>query len=461
METGFQLSEPSKTDARANPGSNDPSLNNEIQEKGNLQFSLAKIIGPGFITGASDDDPSGIATYSQAGAQFGLGLLWMALIQYPLMTVIQEMCARIGIVTGNGLAATIKQKYSSRVVFPLAGLLLAANTINIGADIGAMAAAVRLLFPQVPFMAACAGFAALVILLIIAIPYKRYVSILKYLAISLFAYVITAIIVGGKVDEIIISSLIPHIELSPDFAMMFVAIFGTTISPYLFFWQTSQEAEELVQKGKEKEINSPQKPMPSKKDVKLMRADVMVGMAFSQLIMWSIIITTSGSLHSHGITDVASAEEAAIALEPLVTSFPSSGIIAKSIFAAGIIGTGLLAIPVLAGSSGYALADTFGWKQGLDKKFKKAKAFYLVIAAATAIGLVINLMGIDPIQALIYSAVINGIVAIPILFCLMRIANDRQVMGIKTNGRISNLVGWLTLVVMTVAVGILFLLWGK
>jgi NRAMP (natural resistance-associated macrophage protein)-like metal ion transporter len=433
----------------------------EKQQQENSPQSLAKIIGPGVITGASDDDPSGIATYSQAGAQFGLGMLWMALIQYPLMSVIQEMCARIGLVTGNGLAAAIRNRYSSKVVFPLAALLLVANTINIGADIGAMAASLRLLLPQVPFMAACVGFAGFIIISIIVIPYKHYVKVLKYLTISLFAYVICAIIVGGKLDQIAFASVVPHLEFNAEFAMMFVAIFGTTISPYLFFWQTSQEAEEEVDEGKEKEINSPQMPMVSKKEIKIMRADVLVGMAISQLIMWAIIVTTSGSLHANGVTNVATAEEAAKALEPLVKSFPFAGIVAKSIFALGIIGTGLLAVPVLAGSSGYVLADTFGWKQGLNKKFKQAKSFYIVIASATAIGLFINVMGLDPIQALIYSAVINCIAAVPILFALMKIANDKKVLGQRVNGKFSNVIGWLTFGLMAISVGILFVMWGK
>jgi Mn2+/Fe2+ NRAMP family transporter len=238
--------------------------------------------------------------------------------------------------------------------------------------------------------------------------------------------------------------------------MMFVAIFGTTISPYLFFWQTSQEAEEEVDKGKVEEISTPQKPTVSKKEFKLMRADVAAGMAFSQVIMWSIIITTSGSLHANGITEIASSQEAAKALEPLVSTFPNAGIIAKTIFALGIIGTGMLAVPVLAGSCGYALADAFGWKQGLSKRFKQAKYFYLIIAAATAIGLWINFSNIDPIKALIYTAVINGVTAIPILFAIMRIANDKRVLGSKTNGPLSNILGWTTFVIMTISVLIMF-----
>jgi NRAMP (natural resistance-associated macrophage protein)-like metal ion transporter len=422
---------------------------------------LSKVIGPGVITGASDDDPSGIATYSQAGARFGLGMLWMAVFQYPLMTAVQEMCARIGLVTGNGLAATIKRKYSMRAVLPLAALLLIANTINIGADLGAMAAAVRLIFPQVPFFVASVSMAAAVVISIIIVPYRMYVRILKYLTIALFAYLLTALIIGGRLQEIAYATIVPHIEFNSEFVAMFVAIFGTTISPYLFFWQTSQEAEELVREGKEGEINSPEKPKVTKKEVRIMRADVAAGMAISQLIMWSIIITTSGSLHAHGVTDVGSAEQAAKALEPLVIKFPYAGSIAKSIFATGIVGTGLLAIPVLAGSSGYVLSDSMGWKQGLNRKFRQAKAFYVIISASTCIGLAMNFIGIDPIQALIYAAVINGIAAVPILFVLLRIANDTKILGRRVNGRYSNIMGWLTFAIMAISVGVLFVTWGR
>jgi NRAMP (natural resistance-associated macrophage protein)-like metal ion transporter len=419
-----------------------------------------KSLGPGLITGASDDDPSGIATFSQAGARFGFGMLWLVLFQYPLMTAIQEMCARIGLITGSGLAAVIKKKYSRNVVFPLVGLLFIANIINIGADIGAMSASVRLIFPHVPFIAATITFAAFILLAQILIPYKKYVKILKYLTLSLFAYVITAIIVGGSWNEILIASMLPHIEFTPQYAMMFVAIFGTSISPYLFFWQASEEAEEDVEKHKIKEIvndkSSQSKPKVTEKEVKLMRVDIAIGIAFSHFIMWAIMLTTAGSLYDNGATDIQSADQAAKALEPLVKSFPYAGQISKAIFALGIIGTGLLAVPVLAGSAGYALADGFGWKEGLGKKFKDARSFYLVIAIATLAGLAINIISIDPIQALVYAAVINGVVAVPILIALMKIANDKKILQARTNGKISNLLGLTTILIMGAAVVIMF-----
>jgi NRAMP (natural resistance-associated macrophage protein)-like metal ion transporter len=418
-----------------------------------------RFLGPGLITGASDDDPSGIATYSQAGAGFGLGMLWLAIFQYPLITVIQEMCARIGLATGDGIAGIMRRKYSKKVLFPLVSLLLVANTINIGADIGAMAASVRLVFPQIPIIVITISFAASILAAEILVPYEKYVRILKYLTLSLFTYVATALIVGCNAVQIFLSSVIPHVEFTKEYAMMFVAIFGTTISPYLFFWQASEESEEDVAKHKIKEIGHG-RPKISRKEVKIMRMDVAVGMAFSIMIMSSIIVTTAGSLHAKGVTDISSAEEAAKALQPLVKTFPYSGEIAEVIFALGIIGTGLLAIPVLAGSSAYAISDTLSWKQGLGKKFKQAKPFYLVIAVSTLIGLGINFMNIDPIKALIYTAVINGITAVPILFAILKIANDKKILGDKTNGPVSNLLGWLTFMIMGISVIILFFTWS-
>jgi NRAMP (natural resistance-associated macrophage protein)-like metal ion transporter len=426
----------------------------KISNRFSLKSTL-KSLGPGLITGASDDDPSGIATYSQAGASFGLGMLWMALFQYPMMTVIQEMCARIGITKGNGLASVMKKKYSKKVVLPIASLLLIANTINIGADIGAMGASVRLLVPQLPFIVPTLLFTGLILLAEIAIPYHKYVKILKYLTISLFAYVITAMIVGGNFENLFIASIVPHIEFTSEFAITFVALLGTTISPYLFFWQTSQEAEEDLDKKKIKEIDMG-KPHITKRELKIMRTDVVIGMFFSQLIMWAIIVTTAGSLHIHGITDIQTSEQAAKALEPVVKSFPNSGQISKLVFALGIIGTGLLAVPILAGSSAYALCDVFGWKQGLNKKFGQAKSFYLIIAASTVIGLWINFSDIDPIKALVYSAVINGVTAVPILYTIMKIANDKKILQNRINGRLSNVVGWVTVIIMGISVVVMF-----
>jgi NRAMP (natural resistance-associated macrophage protein)-like metal ion transporter len=444
---------------------NDKDINVHYNKKlskpsSSLHKTILNKLGPGIITGASDADPSGIATYAQAGAQFGFGMAWLVLFLYPMMTAVQEMCARIGLVTGSGLAAVIKQKYSRKIIFPLTSLLLIANMINIGTDIGAIAASIRLVVPQLPVIVTTISFTAFIILSEVFVPYRKYVKILKYLILSLFAYLATAIIVGGNWNQILSAILIPHIEFTPAFAMMFVAIIGTTISPYLFFWQASEEAEEDVAKNKIKEIGKGN-PKIAKKEIKLMREDTAIGMAFSQIIMWAILVTTAGSLHTHGITDIQSADQAAKALEPLVKTFPQAGEISKTIFALGIIGTGLLAIPVLAGSSGYALSDAFGWSEGLSRKFKQAKGFYLVIAASTLIGLWINFINIDPIKALVYTAVINGVIAVPILFAVMKIANDKKVLRDNTNGRISNVIGWLTFAIMGMSVVIMFVSWGK
>ena len=457
-----------KTDSRLNSTdtlptsepSSDQRTNSTEAQTPTKKKSIISIFGPGVITGASDDDPSGIATYSQAGAQFGFGMLWMILFLYPLMATVQEICARLGLVTGNGLAGIIKKRYSRKIVYPIASLLLIANTINIGADIGAMAASIRLIFPQLPLFLVSLSFTAFIVISEIMVPYERYVKILKYLTLSLFAYLITTIIVGGNLQEILMSTIVPNVQFSSDFIMMFVAIAGTTISPYLFFWQTSEEAEEEVAENKIKDIGKG-KPKVSKQEVKLMRADVAIGMAFAQLIMWGIIVTTAGSLHNNGITDIQTAEQAATALEPLVKSFPEAGVIAKTIFALGIVGTGLLAIPVLAGSCGYVLSDAFGWKQGLGKKFRQAKYYYLVIAAATITGFLINFANIDPIKALVYAAVINGIVSVPLLFIIMKLSNDTNILGNKTNSRLSNILGWAAFVIMSVAVITMFALWNK
>ncbi|HEX9320117.1 MAG TPA: divalent metal cation transporter [Nitrososphaeraceae archaeon] len=401
-----------------------------------------------------------MATYSQAGAKFGLGMIWMSLFQLPMMIVVQELCARIGLVTGKGLAGVIRSKYSKKNPHPVASLLIIANTINIGADIGALAAAIRLLFPALPVIVSIFSFIILILVAEIFIPYKNYIKILKYLTLSLFAYVVTAIIVGGSWEQIFLASIIPHFEFTTDFATMFVAVLGTTISPYLFFWQASEEAEEDVVKNKIEDIGKG-RPKISIRDIMIMKEDIAVGMFFSIFITWSIILTSAGSLHLNGITNIETADQAAEALEPLVKTFPNAGYIAKIIFALGIIGTGLLAIPVLAGASAYAISDTFGWSEGLGKKFKQAKQFYVVIITSTVIGLLINFVGISPIHALIYAAVINGVVAVPMLFIIMKIANDKKILEGKTNGLFSNVIGWTTFGVMGLAAVIMFLTWSN
>ena len=421
--------------------------------------SFLKSLGPGLITGTADDDPSSIATFAQAGAKFGLGMLWTVIYLIPLIIVIQEICARIGLLTGSGLGTIIKKKYSRKIVLPLISLLLVANAINVGADIGAMAASASLMFPQISLNIFSIFFTAFIIIAIIMIPYKRYIKILKYLTLSLLTYIVTAIIVGGNWYQILIATIVPHIEFTADFATMLVAILGTTISPYLFFWQASEEAEEEVVHHKIKEIGKG-KPKVSKKEIKSMGTDTMVGIGFAHLITWAIIVTTAGSLHDNGITEIQSAEQAAKSLEPLVQSFPNSGEIAKSIFAIGIIGTGLLSIPVLATSTAYGLSDTFGWKQGLSQKFGQAKAFYLVIIICGIIGLGMNFLGINPITALVYASVINGVVSVPIIFVVMKLSNDKEILKENTNGRLTNIIGWTTFVIMSISTIIMFITFG-
>lgn len=423
---------------------------------------LYRSLGPGLITGAADEDPATIGTYSQAGAQFGFGLLWLVLYQYPLIAVVQEMCARIGLVTGSGLGHVIKKKYSKKIVLIIASLILVANTINIGADIGAMAASVRLLVPTIPMAVATVSFAAFIVLSEMLIPYKQYVKILKYLTISILAYIVTAMIVGGDVKHILFATIVPHFQFSSAFAMMFVAVSGATLTPYAFFWQASEEAEEDVAKHKISEMSQTNNsPRVSKNELKAMRSDVAAGMALSQVVMWAIIITTATTLNSNNITDIQTADQAAKSLQPLVKGFPASGEISKTIFALGIIGTGLLAVPVLAGASGYALSDAFDWKEGLNKGFSQAKKFYLIIAASTIIGLLINFTNLDPIKALVYSSVVNGVISAPILVTIINIANDEKILKDKVNSKLSNVIGWAAVVITGTSILIMIFSWLK
>jgi NRAMP (natural resistance-associated macrophage protein)-like metal ion transporter len=418
--------------------------------------SLWSTLGPGLVSGASDNDPSGIATYSQAGAKFGYGLLWMAPFIFPMLLAVEEMCARIGVVSGKGLSELIKENHSKQLLYLVTSLLLTANTINIGADIGAMSAALRLMIPDIPFIASTLLFTGIILAGEIILPYRTYAKVLKYLTLGLLFYVVTAFVVLQGSSEwwnILNASVIPHFQLDKSFILMIVAVLGTTISPYLFFWQTSQEVEEQVKTGKVKEMGEKNIPRPkvTRKEIKRMRIDVFAGMAFSQVIMWFIIITTASTLHQNGITDIASAEEAAKALEPVVKGFPYSGMLASAMFAAGIIGMGLLSIPVLAASSAYAVSEELGWKEGLYKKFRQAPKFYGIIIASTIIGLWINFSGIGPIQALIYAAVINGVISIPLLIIILRIANNKKILGNRVNGKLSNIISMITVVVMAIA----------
>ncbi|HJU13700.1 MAG TPA: divalent metal cation transporter [Candidatus Nitrosotalea sp.] len=418
---------------------------------------LAKILGPGLISGAADDDPSGIGTYAQGGAQFGLGLSWLALFQFPLMTAIQEMCARIGMTTGSGIVGVIRKRYSKNAVLPVVGLLLVANTITIGADMGAMSSSVQILIPTVPIIYVTIAFAVFIILTEILLSYGAYAKLLKYTTIALFAYVGAAFAVNTDWNQVALSTFIPHFEMNQQYLLMFIAFFGATISPYAFFWQASEEAEEDILKKKIKEFGTG-KPRITRREIRTMRTDSILGMAFSQIIMWFIIIVTANTLHVNNITDIQTADQAAKSLEPLVHNFPYAGKIAAMLFSIGIVGTGLLAIPVLAGSSAYALSEGLGWRQGLGKKFGQARGFYAIIIASTLIGLWINFIHVDPIHALVYASIISGIITVPLLVIILKISNDKEILGNKTNGMLSNMLGSVTIVVMTASIVIMFAL---
>lgn len=405
-----------------------------------------RVLGPGLVTGAADDDPSGIATYSQTGAQFGYGQLWTALWMLPLMTAVQESCARIGLVTGKGITKIVKECYSSTVLYIVVGLVVVANTINIGADLGAMAAAAQLLIPA-PFIVLTLIFTAIILSLEIFTSYKVYSKILKWLAVTLMAYPITLFIVHQPWATIFRATIVPHFELSFQFFFIITGVLGTTISPYMFFWQASQEVEE----DEEKHLLTKGKPLISWISVRRMRLDNTFGMLFSEFATWSIIVVGATVLHNSGVKDIKTAADAAKALEPLVHTFPHAGFFAKLIFSFGIICLGLLAIPVLSGSAAYSVCEAFQWKASLNLKLKKAPTFYLIIIAATAVGLLLNFIGIDPVKALVYAAVLNGVAAVPLLFLILKIASNEKIMGEFKSGWLSKTILWITFIAMGAA----------
>jgi NRAMP (natural resistance-associated macrophage protein)-like metal ion transporter len=404
-----------------------------------------KALGPGIITGAADDDPSGIGTYSSVGAQYGFGLIWLAPYLLPLMMAVQEACARIGIVTNKGLAGVLLKHYKKWIVMIIVFLLIVANTANIGADIAAMTAAVRLLVP-VNYILTAVVITLLIIAIEIAIPYKNYAKILKWLTLSLFAYIITGFVIHPDWMMIFKEALTPNVAFDKQQIFAIIAVFGTTISPYLFFWQTSEEVEEEKMEKKEGILQK----VPDR--IAHMRTDVRTGMIFANLTFFFIVLTTAQVLHQHGITSIESAEQAAEALRPF------AGDQAFLLFALGIIGTGLLAVPVLAGSAAYALAEIMKWREGLGEKFSRAKAFYMVISASILIGLGLNFIGISPIKALYYSAWLNGVISIPLLFVIMIVGNDKKIMGRETHPKWVKLFGWLAVIFATSAIALSIIL---
>lgn len=421
---------------------------------------LLRILGPGLVTGAADDDPSGIATYSQAGALHGFGLLWAFPLMYPLLLGVQESCARIGAITKRGLASVIKEHYSKPLLYAAVTLVVIANTINIGADLGAMAATTQL-FVDLPYGLLAVLYALLVVGLVIFVRYKTYVKILKWLTITLLAYPLTAILVTQNWPEVLQNTFTIRPAINFETLYIFVGMLGTTVSPYLFFWDTSEQVEEEVASHSLSRIGKDSGVTNSY--LRKMRLDNFVGMTIASITAWFIVVACASTLYQNGITEIRTAADAARALEPLLHSFPNAGFIAKAIFSIGIIGLGLLAIPVLAGSASYAISETLGWREGLYRKVNRAAGFYGVIILATLAGLAINFIGIDPIEALVFTAVFNGVAAVPLLFIIARIGNNQKIMGQYKNGKLSNGLVRLTFIVMTGSVCLLFytLLTGK
>lgn len=408
--------------------------------------TLFSFLGPGFISGASDDDPTAIATYTQSGAQFGYGMLWTAVFTLPFMATIQEMCGRIGLVTGKGLAGVIKQHYSKNLLYFLVTLLLVANTINIGADLGAMAASAQLLVPiHIAFW--LIGITAFILLIEIFISYRVYAQFLKYLALVLLSYVAVAFMVKQDWTQIFIATFIPHIELNKAFILGLLAILGTNISPYLFFWHASEEVEEEVAHHQLR-MTGRGAPKINIGDVKAMKLDTRIGMIFSNIVVFFIGIAAASTLGKSQIINIETPAQAAMALQPIAGEF------AFLLFAVGIIASGLIAVPVLAGSTSYALSESLGWKEGLYRKFKQAHGFYGVIVVATLIGLLINFTPINPFRMLIYSAALNAIIAPPILVLILFISNNKKIMGQFTNSVASNTLGiFITLLMVVAALG--------
>ncbi len=403
---------------------------------------LLRQLGPGLITGAADDDPSGIGTYSQVGAQFGYGMLWTVVFSYPLMAVIQEISARIGRVTGAGIAGNIRRYYSRPVLYIIVSLLLIANICNLGADIDAMGAVANLLAPG-PAGLYVVVFGIISLLLQILVPYSRYVKYLKWLTVVLFAYVVTAIVVKEPKLAALRATFLPSLSFHREYFTALIAVLGTTISPYLFFWQASQEVEEVTTHSRQKALMIAREQGPEQ--LQRIRFDTYFGMAVSNLVAFFVILTTAATLHTHGILDIQTAGQAAKALEPLAGRF------AFVIFALGIIGTGLLAVPVLAGSAAYGVSEAFQWTASLQKKPKQAVRFYATIGVATLIGLALTFVHINPMKALVWSAVINGVVAVPVMAMMMILTHNRKIMGKFILPGYLRWIGWLATAVMLFA----------
>lgn len=406
-------------------------------------------IGPGLVTGAADDDPSGIGTYSVAGAQFGYQLLWLAPVCLPLMIAVQEMCGRVALVTSKGLSAIIKEHYSKWLLYGVLTLLVGANTINVYADINIMAASMKMLF-GLPFALWATALTIGLVVAQVTISYKHYVKFLKYACLALLAYVVIAVLPKVHVNwySVIHHMVVPHWSTRPEYVLTIVGFLGTTISPYLFFWQAGEQVEDDIADGLTDD-NGYRASRVKRSEIRAVRADTAFGMIFSQIITVFIIVSTAATLHASGKTDINTAEDAARALLPLGAS-------AYWLFALGVLGVGLLAVPTLAGSAAYAVAETKGWRFGLYRRLGRAKGFYATIAVVIVVGYLLNFVhAIGPVKALLYSAVLNGLVAPPLIVVLLFICNNRKIVGKNANGWLSNTLGWLAVVLMSLAVGLL------
>ena len=410
-----------------------------------------RVLGPGLITGASDDDPSGIGTYAIAGASFGFNTLWMALVTFPMMASVQYICAKIGMVSGRGLAGVLKTHYPRNLVYVTVFALVLANSINAGADIGAIAAGINLLVP-IPIWSLIIPIALSVIALQIWGSYRLIANIFKWLTLALLAYVFSAFFSKPDFAEVMRGTFVPNFPWNRTFLALTVGILGTTISPYMFFWQSSQEVEEEIAAGRK---TLQQRKGSTDAELQYAALDVNLGMLLSNIVMYFIILSTAATLFKAGKTNIQSATDAAEALRPL------AGRAAEALLAIGLIGSGFLAVPILTGSSAYAVAEAFGWKHGFDKHPNRAKEFYGLITISTLVGMLINFAGINPVRALFWTAVINGFLAPPLLILILKISNDPKIMGKRVNGRILNIAGWITFTVMAGAAVALIVTWGQ
>jgi len=426
-------------------------LESRIERERNPIKRFFLVLGPGVITGASDDDPSGIGTYTTAGAAFGFATLWTAIVTLPMMAAVQFICAKIGMVSGMGLAGVLREHYPRWLVYSAVSLLIIANTVNAGTDIGAIAAAINLLAP-IPVLAMVVPVGAGIVVLQIFGSYALISKIFKWLTLTLFAYIVAAFMAKPHWREVLKATFIPTVRFDNQYLMTLVAILGTTISPYLFFWQASQEVEEELKMGRE---TLAEREGATDQEIKIAKIDVDAGMFFASAVFYFVILASAATLHATGKTNIQTATEAAEALRPL-----SSGV-ATLLFALGLIGCGILAVPVLTGSSAYAIGEAFGWKCGLNEKLRNAPRFYAIIIGSTLAGVLINFLRVPAVTGLFWTAVINGVLAPPLLVVIMLVSNNKKVMGKRVNGRLTNFLGWTTTIVMSVAALGMFLTWGK